>query len=142
MNIECGLVIEIKGDKALVETDSISFCASCSSVDSCNVKAKGQQRKVWMKNDIKAQVGDKIKFESNPKSNIILSLIYYLMPIILLLIGALFFANFSDIYDIDTDICALIGGIIGLSLSFLMIYIFSRLFANKGCFFPRIVDRM
>ena len=141
MNIECGVVIENKGDTALVESDSVSFCASCSSVDACKVKTKGR-RKVWMKNDIKAEVGDKVQYETNPKANIILSLIYYLMPVILLLAGALFFGKFSDIYGIETDIAAVIGGIIGLILSFLIIYIFSRLFTNKGCFFPRIIGKM
>ena len=142
MDIECGLVIEIKDDKALVETDPLSFCASCSSTDSCKTKPKGRRRKVWMANEIKAEMGDKVQFESNPKANIALSLIYYLLPVILLLIGAIFSVNFSDIYGIETDISAIIGGITGLMLSFLIIYIFSRLFANKGCFFPRIVDKM
>jgi len=147
MNIECGIVIEIKadtvlGDTALVESDPLSFCGSCASMDTCKVKLRGRRRKVWMKNDIKAEVGDKVKFETNPKANIILALIYYLLPVILLLIGALFFGQFSDIYDIEPDIAAAIGGVIGLILSFLIIYVFSHLFTNKGCFFPRIVDKM
>ena len=142
MNIECGIIIDIKDDKALVESDPLSFCSSCSSSDACSMKIKGKSRKVWMTNDIKAKIGDKVKFESNPKANILLSLIYYLMPVTLLLIGALFFANFSDIYGIETDIAAATGGIIGLILSFLIIYIFSRLFTNKGCFFSRIIAKM
>jgi len=138
MNTECGVIIEIKDNRALVETDPLSFCSSCAS--SC--KTRGKQRKVWMNNDIQAEIGNKIQFESNSKANIVLALIYYLIPVILLLIGALFFANFSDIYGIETDIAAFIGGIVGLILAFLIIFIFSRLFANKGCFFPRIVNKL
>ena len=142
MNIECGIVIETKTDAALVETDPLLFCASCTSVNACKVKLKGRRRKVWMKNEIKAKIGDKVKFETNPKANIVLSLVYYLVPVILLLAGALFFGKFSDIYDIETDIASAIGGVVGLIVSFLIIYIFSRLFTNKGCFFPRITGRM
>ena len=142
MNIECGIIIEIKDNRALVETDPLSFCSSCASIDNCKAKIKGKQRKVWMNNDIQAEIGNKIQFESNPKANIVLSLVYYLMPVILLLTGALFSANFSDIYGIETDIAVFIGGIIGLVLAFLIIFIFSRLFANKACFFPRIVGKL
>ena len=142
MNIECGIIIDIKGDKALVESDPVTFCASCAALESCKMKIKNKPRKIWMKNDIWAQIGDKVRFQTNPKANVILAIIYYFVPVALLLAGALFFANFSDIYSIEADIAAVIGGIAGLVLSFLIIFIFSRLFANNACFFPRIMDKL
>ncbi len=136
MALETGIVKTVKGNSILVETEPNSGCSSCHAKASCMAGSADKKRSIWIKNTLKAEVGDPVTFRIEEKSVIYSSVLLYLFPVIMLIAGLIIGSSYHKVLDLDKDISSLSGGIIALVLSFLLIKFVSDRLKNKKTFLP------
>ena len=80
-----GVVVSLSGDSATVRICKSSACShDCASCGAC----QNPTFDTTVKNPIGAMVGDKVVISSDSKKILLISLIMYVLPVILLIIGA------------------------------------------------------
>jgi len=141
MRIECGIVTDVKNDSVLVESAPETGCASCAARGSCMVGSEVKQRSIWMKNSIGAVKGDIVSFKIEERGVVIASLLLYLLPVLMLIAGALTGTELNKFFDLEKDLAAGIGGILGLVLSFILIRIFSFFTRSSDIFSPVLLEK-
>lgn len=118
MAIEKALVLEIKGDRALVQTQRKSSCQSCQLENSCGqglLTKVGSERamELWVDNYLDARPGQIISLSVPDEGLLKASALMFLLPLMFMLAGAgIALSVFSG------DIPSIIGGAIGLFLGF------------------------
>lgn len=126
---ETGIVVEINGDKAMVQTISKASCNSCQVNSTCGTgiisKAFGERSFITpMTNDIKAQKADEVEVGIPEDLVVKTSLLVYFLPLVLMIITVLL----AKLISPDVHELALIGvSFFGLGLGFLLV----RLFGEK-----------
>ena len=137
MSLETGTIVEIIGTEAEVLLTGTEACKSCAARQACNTLG-GNTKKLLLKNTLKASPGDAIEFIVEEKGVVVSSIIVYLIPLLFLIsgiwIGSVVHADFS----IDQDSGAILGGIVGICLSFILIKAFNPYFRRKSIFVPQM----
>ena len=121
MITENGIVIEEKGDEAVVEVKRTGACSCCAAKGACATFGGASDAHVSVKNDIGAKPGNTVEIGIEETSLLVASFFVYLMPIAALfggaVVGSMIFGGSSG------GIPALfgLGGlVIGLFLVFLV----------------------
>lgn len=122
---EEGLVKEVLGGKALVVTERREECAHCVARKACRVVDDGKELLAHVLNPVGAGVGDRVKITI--KEGVLLknSLILYFIPVLGLIVGSVLGYYLGRFYGWDLDLSAMLSGLSGLGLSFLIIFILS-----------------
>ena len=144
MHKEEGIVTEIKGQQILVESIPSDMCNTCAIQGSCLSGIEERKRKIWIVNSKNARPGDTVEFGIEEGTVIASSLVLYLIPVVMLLGGALVGYQ-TDYFGIDADLKSALGGFIGLIISFGIIKVISSFAVRKKGFNPvllRIVKRL
>jgi sigma-E factor negative regulatory protein RseC len=140
-----GLVVKTSKDGwAEVITDKLDACAECSSSRSCHSDCKSTRVRTKVFNSAGAHEGDTVVIYISPSSVLKSAAILYLAPVVFLLSGALIGASVAARLGMGESGSALLFGLTGLTIGFLMVRTFStRLKADSGLVpkIAQVIDR-
>lgn len=135
---EKAIVVSKKGHKAEVEVIRTSACAKCKA---CSLGSEKKVVKVWVQNDINADVGQVVEIEIENKALISATFIMYVIPLISFVFGVVLGLNFADSIKIGwKEPFSLLTGIFFMSMAFLLIYLNNKRFEKNRMFVSRIVN--
>ena len=126
---EYGLIVKIEGGTAFVQFMRTSACGKCKA---CGMMAGQSDIIVEVPNDINARVGQQVEVNIIMRKAIKASVIAYIFPLVMLILGAVLGWLLTDIWavfsnrDVTMAICALIFA----ALSFLLLKLAAPLY-NK-----------
>ncbi len=138
--MEQGIVIEIRGDRILVETGTASLCGGCSARHSCAMSPDGRSRRLWMDNDGGARVGDGVTFEITEKAVVASAAVVYLLPVLMLVAGTVLGGYAGGRLGLEGDLPLIAGGIAGLLVSVPVSWALSSVMKKKNVAVPRLID--
>lgn len=139
---EHGTIVELKGKQiAVVLCKRNSACEHCASSGACQIGDDSESMLVEALNQVGAQTGDRVKIVTSTRHFLQSSFILYIVPIIGLLIGALFGQAIGELtaVNIDPSLLSALLGAAFLAGSFLCIKIGTRAL-KREIFMPRIVE--
>jgi len=93
-----------------------------------------------MENTHDARVGDTVSFVITGKSVVAGSLLFYLLPVAMLVAGVLAGDAVRSGTGLDRDVSSILGGAAGLIMSFPVIALISRAINRRKGFSPRLVE--
>lgn len=117
---ENGVVVDLKGEWAVVEPASSGGCSSCSASGGCGTASLARffgQRKQqhYAHNPINAKPGDQVVMGLEEKALLTSSLMMYLVPLLAMIMGAIFFSQWFAESLQGQDAAALVGSVVGLT---------------------------
>jgi sigma-E factor negative regulatory protein RseC len=123
------IVIRVEGREALVESMQGGGCGHCDSEKGCGSGKLSQlfcnePRRFLVRNDANAQVGTVVQIALAEGLLLRSALLMYMLPLLLLLCGAMAGAQFSS-DEQSRDVYSAIGGLLGLSLGFVIAKVIS-----------------
>lgn len=107
-----GEVVAVHGDMAKVKVVQHSACSGCHQ--KCGMAHEMKEISVDARNLIAAEVGDKVLLELHHRQVLNAALMVYILPLLFLFIGV-----GIGTYYLDTELQALVVGLLGLGGSFL-----------------------
>lgn len=132
-------VIEVRNQRALVQTTRSSACESCSAKGGCAALGGGREARVWAVDLIGVERGDEVVVAVPEGSLLGASALAYLFPVIALIGGAWVGHRYvADMVGYSRDLTAAGLGIGSLVLAFLV----GRKIAEKRIRGPRIICNM
>lgn len=140
MRIENGIVVDVDGGRVLIEANAEATCASCAAKDSCNLDVSSHKRRIWMDNTIGAQNGDLVSFKIEEKGILLSSLILYLLPVVLLMGGAIGLSLAAPVLEYDSELMSVIGGLAGLLLYIVVLKVIYPHIKKRNIFSPVLVS--
>lgn len=138
--MEHGTVVEITGGTILVEVEACPSCEGCAAGSSCALAGSAATRRIRMENTLNARVGDVVGFIITAQSVVAGSLLFYLLPVVMLIAGVLLGDAARGRTGLDRDLSSILGGLAGLIMSFPIIAAVSRAINRKKGFMPRLVE--
>jgi sigma-E factor negative regulatory protein RseC len=135
---EKAIVASKKGNKAEVEVIRTSACAKCRA---CSLGSEKKVIKVWVQNDVNANVGQVVEIEIENRALISATFIMYVIPLVSFLLGVILGLNFANTLNIAwEEPFSLLTGLLFMSLAFLAIYLNNKRFEKSRMFTSRIVN--
>lgn len=115
---ETGVVVDIRGDWAVVEPSQRTACSSCSVSGGCGTSSLarlfGRRRQQhYAHNPLHAKPGDQVVMGLEEKALLTGSVLMYLVPLIGMILGAILFSEWLGA-DASSEWAALLGGAGGL----------------------------
>ncbi|MBN2161279.1 MAG: SoxR reducing system RseC family protein [Spirochaetes bacterium] len=138
--MEHGNVIEVSGDRILVEAEPNECCSGCPAGASCAIGSGGKKRVIWMRNTLRAAVGDGVVFRVDASSVIFGSALIYFFPVAMLLSGLVFGAAGPGFPGLGREASSIAWGAAGLIMSCAVIGIVSAVTKRRGLFAPVLID--
>lgn len=141
---EQGVIVALDGSRAWVETRRQSVCGGCSANKSCGtgVLARyldGRVAKVRALNPPAAVVGDTVTVGLHEGALLAMSALMYLLPLALLLAGALVAEFLARRLEVSSEPLAIAGGVAGLLSGFLLARRASRRVEHDARFQPIVI---
>jgi len=133
---EIGIVLENKGEEALVRITRHSLCSRCSN--RCQLAGnthESTEMQISVKNPIGAGKGDRVRIEMGEQSLVIASLIIYLIPLIGLIAG--YFAGIN-LFPAAGEVAGIVAALLFLALSFFLVNRIDKLLGKKQKYQPVI----
>ena len=128
-------VVSLDGDFALVETERMSACEGCHKAEEgkgCSVCSLmgASDRKLQAKanNRVGAQVGDAVWIESATSRMMLYAVMVFLLPLVMAGMGLLISFAVTE-----NTLWHALGAGIGFVLSFLFVFVYSRMVGNTRC---------
>jgi sigma-E factor negative regulatory protein RseC len=120
-----GYVVKTHGDRAVISTSRRGVCDGCSEKSSCAFdKALGKDEPVEVEavNTARALPGDFVEFDLEGHTELKVSLLVWVVPLLGIIAGAVLGTACSDAGDIAT----LIGAAVGFILAFAIVIFVDR----------------
>ena len=137
---DIGIVRKITGDKAFVEVERTSACAQCG-LQEAEELATGGKVVFEAFNMINATVGDRVRVQVQTGTYIKASAYIYGIPVLLLIIGAIFGAYLAEKLNKSSDAMSALFSICGLIIGILFLFLFRKRGTKKE-YMPVIVEVM
>lgn len=127
---QLGFVRKISENNAEVEVRRMSGCGgSCGSCGGCEVK----NITISLKNNIGAKEGDLVEIKAVPKKILKYTLIAYMIPFLMLIMGIVLGVNYFQSIGVENYEMYGFGiGMVFLAISYLIIKFIDRYFDKKG----------
>lgn len=135
---DIGRVVKIAGDKAFVEVERSSACAQCGLQEVEELTAGGKPVFEAI-NMVNAKPGDKVKVQVQSVAYIKASFFIYGLPVLLMLIGAIFGIYLAGKLNKSPDTMSVLSGFAGLITGILTIYLFRKRGTRRE-YLPVIVE--
>ena len=135
MNKEEGIITKTDGDRAWVKVRRTSMCEVCNSRNVCNTLSDTNTMEAQVYNPVNGKVGDHVEFMISTSSLLKITSLLYIFPVIFLLAGSI--AGY--IFFQPPEFYALILGLAGFFLSYILIRMISGKVAQDRRFTPEIV---
>jgi sigma-E factor negative regulatory protein RseC len=115
---EQALVIRTEGKQAFVEIQRNQPCALCGATQGCGISLwsrifSGRRDSFATHNQLEVKVGDRVVIGVEEGALLASSLLAYVLPLVLLCVGALLGENLSDMQS-GKDMYAALGALLGL----------------------------
>lgn len=139
MSTEEGTITKITGAKAQVLVRRSEMCDCCGSKSVCHTLGGGKNMEAEALNTAGGKVGDRVLLKIESKVIWKISLIFYFIPVVALVLGAVLGMGIGENSGSDPELFSALFGILAAGLSFFVIkLIASHLNKNKD-YFPEIV---
>ncbi len=138
-----GLVLNTKDKYATVSTSRTGACAECAEKFSCSSEIseeKGVPEVITAINPIQAKPGDYVEFDLSGHTELKVSLIVWVIPLIGLITGAFTGSRLSETLSQDSG--TLLGAFLGFIITFSIIMIYDRYFVDKEKLIPLISKKV
>ena len=126
-----GVIISLKGNKAVVKVTSGYECTGCSNRSTCHTNTQ-TSREITVLNEFGAQVSDKVIFEAEPGKVIFSATLIWIVPIISMIIGYLVGEQFGN------GFVPVAAAFLFLGLTFVLLKILDNLISGGKLFYPHI----
>lgn len=136
---EEGLVRSLQGGLAMVESVQSEACASCGAKGACHALGGEKIRIVTALNEAGAQVGDRVMLSMPRKAVLGASFLAYMVPVLGLILGAALGDGLAPNWGWDAQTGAVVLGLGGLAVSWLLVSLIAKRLARKSNFTVRIV---
>ncbi len=134
-----GIVIRVTADgKAAVVANKQGDCGSCSSSHSCHTSKAVKKMTTAAMNPVGAEPGDIVAIDVSTGQLLKGMAVIYLLPVMGLLVGAIFGVNIKASVALTETGSALLFGGIGLVLGFGGVITLSKLLAANDAYTPVI----
>lgn len=137
---DIGIVRKITGDKAFVEVERSSACAQCG-LQEAEELATGGKVVFEAFNIAGSNVGDRVRVQVQTGTYIKASAYIYGIPVLLLIIGAIFGAYLAEKLNKSSDAMSALFSICGLIIGILFLFLFRKRGTKKE-YMPVIVEVM
>lgn len=119
-------VVSIEGDQVLLQTQRQSSCGSCSVKSGCGTSVLagivGQKvTQLKLPNTIGAKPGDEVMLGMAENALVAGSLLVYVLPLVMLLLGALAGEGLAASLGMDAELMPIVGGAAGFILAVLLV---------------------
>ena len=125
-------VLELQGNTAIVETERTSACEGCHKAESgcsvCSLMGSGRTLRTRAENRAQAKVGDTVIVETATSRVLFYAALVFVLPIVLAILGWFLVGAFTD-----SALWRGIGAGIGFVLTFVGLWIYSRLIGKTRC---------
>lgn len=138
--MEQGVVIDIDRGRVLVEAGPNASCCDCAAAGSCMIAASGGKRRIWMENSRGARLGDEVSFFIEERAVIAGSVIYYAIPVVMLVTGIVAGLSLAGRFGADPEFASIAGGVVGLIMSYGITAVISSSIKKRDLFVPRLVE--
>ena len=135
---DIGRVVRVADDKAFIEVERSSACASCG-LQEAEELATGGKVVFGAYNMAGAKNGDRVKVQVRTGTYMKASLYVYAMPVLLLMIGAIFGAYLAGLLNKSSDAMSALFGICGLLMGIFVLFLLRKK-GNKKEYMPVIVE--
>jgi positive regulator of sigma E activity len=123
-----GTVVEVEGDRAVVELETTESCGSSAACGCCAALQSGRRRLQVEKNDLEA--GDTVEVTMPAASGYLSILVVFGLPLALFVVGMVIGARFEPPGGAN-DMATIIGGVAGLALA-VVVAVFVNRRLSKG----------
>ena len=136
---EQAIVVSVDKGFVNVETSSTSGCGSCQSAASCGAGLVsslfgGKSRTLRIRNTVNARKGDTVTIGLNRLALVVASLMIYLLPLLMLIVGAITGEWLATMLAFNLiDLFSIIGGLAFAVLAFIL---------NRRVLSTGVMDRM
>jgi sigma-E factor negative regulatory protein RseC len=131
MNLEEGTVTRIEGSKAWVMVARSEMCDCCGSRGVCHTLGGGKNMEAEALNSIKAGVGDRVQISIKPGILWKISMLFYLIPVIALVTGALLGLETGPALRINAELFS--------ALSYIIIQKIANRLKERKDYMPEVV---
>ena len=139
MSEDQGIVVRLRNDgMADVMTEKKGGCESCGASHSCHTFGTGNKMITRARNRIGARTGDQVSLNLSSGLFVKSAAVVYLLPIIGFIIGAAVGGSLNQAMGIGSRTGAVLFGLGGLGLGFLVTIMVSKWSGVKGILTPEI----
>ena len=139
MNTEEGTVTKVEGHNALVMVARSEMCDGCGSRGVCHTLGGGKNMEAEAINTVQAKVGDRVQLSIKPGVLWKISLLFYMIPVIALVSGALVGIEIGPRLKFDPELFSAFLGISFAALSYIIIRFIANRLKEKRDFMPEVV---
>ena len=138
MNESEGIVKEIRGSKALVQTNRQEMCAECVAKNFCQMFGAGKEMLSETINPIGAKAGDMVKIGIPTGTVTKASLIVYMIPAMGFVGGASLGCLIGKLHGLDVNVSTSIGSVVGLGILMIAARLLNNVVSKKPSYQPEI----
>lgn len=124
-----GVVVDVQGEDAIVRFVRTKACAHCGGC----ISFGENEAQVTLKNTLDAKAGDCVRVELHAKSVLEASLLVYILPLCLLLLGVAFGSRISDLAGI-------LLGLLGAGSVYVALRLLEPRISRMTKFHPRMIS--
>jgi len=124
-----GKIIAVNGNIAEIEITKSNQCAGCTA---CNMWDTKGPLQLLARNNLQAQIGDRVEVEVAPAQVVSSSLIVFLFPLLARMLGYWLGAQLAPGFRLRGESGGILGSLIFLVASFGGIFIYDRFVLNKN----------
>ena len=136
---ETATVTGIDGEYALVRTERTAGCAACSERNLCSTLGGGKDMEFLAVNPVGAKPGDTVLLDFKTLRLLQLSLLLYIFPILVLVVGAVIGNHLAPAYGIDQSAGAAGLGFAGFFIAIAVILMLERKAKKTDTYKPVIL---
>ena len=141
MITENGIITQANPSVAWVKTIRSGACEACSSRESCGTAVSQKEMIVTVKNILNVEKGDHVVIGLETRPMLFLTFLLYVLPIILLLIGAVIGDSLAPSFKMDPSFVSMICGFLFFGLSFYIIRKKNNSLSKKEKYKPFLVRK-
>jgi sigma-E factor negative regulatory protein RseC len=139
-----GLVLELDEEKGLayISTSRRGVCDGCGDSSSCSLEGGGGSETaevVTAKNKVSAHAGDTVEFDLEGHTELKISLIVWIGPLLGLFTGAFTGSGLAQPLGMSEDAGTLLGAVLGFLIAYGMVMVYDRLIRNDSQLKPSIL---
>ena len=128
------LVTAVDGPKVAIEKHRKSSCSACQQSCTSGLVGRiweGRPVRFWVESALPVQPGDRVVIGIPEESLVKGSMLFYILPLLALLVGAVAAQAAAKIFAVPEDLPSGLGGLAGLMLGLLWLR-FSRVLEGKN----------
>lgn len=139
MNTEEGTVTRVTDKKVWVMVARSEMCDCCGSRGVCHTLGGGKNMEAEAINTVEAKVGDRVQIAIKPGILWKISMLFYLIPVIALVTGALIGVEIGPTLKIDPEVFSAFMGIFFAALSYIIIRKIANRLKEKKDYMPEVI---